>query len=212
MPRSRPSPLTPEAFRRETGVSRETLARLEAYAALLARWQRRINLASAASLGDVWRRHFLDSAQLFPYLPASLGRLVDLGSGAGFPGLVLAILGADGVELIESDGRKCTFLAEAARVTETAVTIRNARIEWLPWAPADVVTARALAPLQQLLASAERFLTCHSVCLFLKGAGVEEELTSAAKEWNMRVNRQPSKTDPRGVVLHIQGITRELRC
>ncbi len=207
----RSPPLAPEGFQRATGVSRETLARLEAYAALLAKWQRRINLVSAASMDDLWRRHMLDSAQLFPYLPESFARLVDLGSGAGFPGLVLAILGAGGVELIESDGRKCAFLAEAARVTETAVTIHNARIEALAAAPADVITARALAPLTKLLASAEPFLTCGSVCLFLKGAGVDEELTSAAKEWNMRASRHPSTTDPRGVVLHIQGIIRERR-
>ncbi len=207
----RPTPLTRGEFRRATGVSRETLERLDAHVALVKSWQRKINLVGAASMADVWRRHVLDSAQLFPLVPESCRRLVDLGSGAGFPGLVLAIMGVRGVELVESDGRKCAFLAEAARRAEAVVTIRNARIETLRAAPADVVTARACAPLPRLLDYAERFLAPTTVCLFLKGARVDEELTKAAKNWMMRVQRCASQTDPRGNILRIHEVARERR-
>src|SRR5437588_12718613 len=109
--------LSPAEFAAATGVSRETLARLDAYAELLRQWSPRINLVAASTLDDLWRRHVLDSAQLFPLLPPGAHSLIDLGSGAGFPGLVLAILGVPAVELIESDARKCAFLREAARGT-----------------------------------------------------------------------------------------------
>ena len=207
----RPPPLPRDEFHRAAGVSRETLERFDAYVALLAQWQRRINLVSQASMRDVWRRHMLDSAQLFPYVTASCARLVDLGSGAGFPGLVLAILGVRGVELVDSDGRKCAFLAEAARVTGVSVAVHNARIEALPDVPADVVTARALAPLPALLDYAARFAAPRTLCLFLKGARIDVELTEAAKHWKMRIRRFPSRSDPQGTILHIQGIAREPR-
>ncbi len=206
-----PAPLSRGGFRRATAVSRETLARFDAYVALLERWQRRVNLVSAASLADVWRRHMLDSAQLRPHVPPSCRRLVDLGSGAGFPGLVLAILGVAGVELIESGSRKCAFLAEAARATGAAVTIRHARIESLPEAPADVVTARALAPLPKLLDYTERFIGPGTQCLFLKGADVEKELTETTKYWKLRFTRIPSQSDPTGIILQIDAFARESR-
>ena len=122
------------------------LARLERYTALLATWQAKINLVSTASLQDIWRRHILDAAQLAALIPGSHRRLVDIGSGAGLPGLILAILGFEDVMLIESDGRKCAFLKEAARVTGTAVKIHHGRAETAPRDfPAAVITARALA-------------------------------------------------------------------
>ncbi len=204
----RPAPLTGEEFRRAAGVSRETLERLDAYIALVDRWRHRVNLVSAAGMADVWRRHILDSAQLLPYLPGSCERLVDLGSGAGFPGLVLAILGVRGVELVESDGRKCDFLAAAARQAGVDVVIQNVRIEALPAAAADVVTARACAPLPKLLGYAERFIGPATMCLFLKGGRVDDELTEAAKYWKMRVQRCASQTDPRGTILRIQEVAR----
>src|SRR5260370_24859153 len=154
-PPAPPEPLDPAGFAALIGVSRETLARLEAYAALLAEWNQRINLVGRDSLRDVWRRHFLDSAQLFPYLPQGARSLVDLGSGAGFPGLVLAILGVAGVELIEGDARKCAFLREAARIAAAPITIHNSRIAAMPPHAVDVVTARGCASLDQLLVLAE---------------------------------------------------------
>src|SRR6266404_3679270 len=151
-------PLDPHSFAALSGVSRETLGRLEAYAELLVRWSARINLVGANTLDDPWRRHFLDSAQLFADVPEATQSLVDLGSGAGFPGLVLAILGVPGVELIEADARKCAFLREAARIAAAPVIIRNVRIEAVPAHIVDVVTARACAPLDRLLVLAQRFI------------------------------------------------------
>jgi 16S rRNA (guanine527-N7)-methyltransferase len=206
-----PSPLTPEGFAAATGVSRETLAALTRYADLLVKWQAKINLVSADSLNDLWSRHMLDSAQLYPLLPAGSRVLVDLGSGAGFPGLVLAILGVPEVHLIESDARKCAFLIEAARLAGLAPgqnpIIHRARIEAVSGFAADVVTARACAPLDRLIPYAARFLGSPSVCLFPKGAQVEDELT-AAENWRMTVERFPSITDSSGTILHIGHIAR----
>ena len=204
------APLAAEDFRRLTGVSRETLARLERHAALLTKWQKRINLVGRESLRDLWRRHMLDSAQLVPLLPERTRSVADIGSGAGFPGLVLAIMGVPEVHLIEADARKCAFLGEAVRVTETAASIRihRGRVEDLdPW-PVDVVVARAVAPLTRLLDYAEPFLRGGTVCLFPKGAGVEEELTRSRETWTMTVERFPSASDPLGTILRLGNITR----
>src|SRR5215469_9005705 len=134
-------PLTPERVGEQLNVSRETLARLETYVRLLTAWNRRINLVGPRTLRDVWRRHILDSGQLFALMPPKTRILVDFGSGAGLPGLILAILGVPEVHLIESDGRKCAFLREAARVTETPLNVHQRRIADVPGFRADVITA-----------------------------------------------------------------------
>jgi 16S rRNA (guanine527-N7)-methyltransferase len=193
--------LTPDNFAALTGVSDETLAQLQAYAGLLANWSARINLVAASTLGDPWRRHFLDAAQLFPLIPAGAASLIDLGSGAGFPGLVLAIMGMPGVELVESDARKCVFLREAARVAAAPVTIRNARIDSVPARAVSVVTARGCAPLDRLLLYSQHFIGPETVCLFPKGEQVRQELAVAQQEWDFDVTSHPSRTDSRGVVL-----------
>ena len=210
-PNLNPHCLSPEQFAEQTGVSRETLARLEAYANLLTEWSRRINLVAASTLADAWRRHFLDSAQLLSHLPPRPQNLIDLGSGAGFPGLVLAIMGVPGVELVESDARKCAFLREVARVAASAVDIRNARIDSLPPRPVDVVTARGCAPLDRLLPWAERFIGPGTVCLFPKGEQAGQELAAAKKAWDFDVTRHDSRTDPRGVVLCLTRVKRRER-
>lgn len=190
-------------------VSRETLARLEAYAALLIRWSARINLVGRDTLADLWRRHMLDSAQLLPLIPEGAQGLIDLGSGAGFPGLVLAILGTRDVELVEADSRKAAFLREAARITEANPTIRPCRIAAVPPHPVDVVSARALAPLDRLLDLSWPFIGPATICLFPKGENVGQELTLARKGWTMTVSMHHSIADPRGVVLRLDGIVRE---
>jgi 16S rRNA (guanine527-N7)-methyltransferase len=202
------APLTEAEFARLTGVSRETQERLGAYVTLLAKWNAKINLVGPATLADVWRRHILDSAQIHGRV-ATAGLLVDLGSGAGLPGLILAILGGPEVHLVESDARKCAFLHEAARVTGTRVTVHNKRIEAMPPLQADIVTARALAPLAQLLDHASRFLKASGKCVFLKGARQADELTEARKSWHMRVTERPSLSDPSGVILEVESPTRE---
>ena len=201
-------PLDPGGFAALSGVSRETLARLEAYAGLLVQWSPRINLVGRDTLGDLWRRHFLDSAQLFRHLPPEAQSLIDLGSGAGFPGLVLAIMGVPGVELVEADARKCAFLREAARIAAASVHIRNARIEAVPPHEAAVVTARGVAPLDRLLHMAERFIGPQTVCLFPKGERAAQELTAVAQAWTMEPTCHASCTDPRGVILSLRRVSR----
>lgn len=186
--------------------------------ALLERWTKSINLVSAESLGDVWRRHILDSAQLLDLMPrptAAPSAVLDIGSGAGLPGLVLAILGAGRVHLVEADQKKATFLREAARITQSAVVVHDARIETLTPFPVDVVTARALAPLDRLLGYAAPFFSVQDraegtgrgpMAIFLKGRNVAAELTQARKKWNMAVECVASVSDPRGVVLRITDV------
>jgi 16S rRNA (guanine527-N7)-methyltransferase len=200
------TPLDPPGFARLSGVSRETLARLEAYAGLLAEWSAHINLVGATTLDDPWRRHFLDSAQLLQFIPAGTRSLIDLGSGAGFPGLVLAISGVSGVELVEADARKCAFLREAARITAAPVILHNMRIETVPPHVVDVVTARGCAPLDRLLVLAQPFIGPDTVCLFPKGERVEHELATARQAWTMDLTRHPSRSNPRGVILCLRRI------
>jgi 16S rRNA (guanine527-N7)-methyltransferase len=206
-------------------VSRETLQRLEIYAALLVKWQAKINLVGPATLPDLWRRHFLDSAQLVNLLPqpdslpragggGSLvggGTLVDLGSGAGFPGLVLAIMTDWRVHLVDSDQRKCAFLRQVALDCDVLdrVTIHAKRIEQVTGIAADVVTARACAPLGELLPLAEPFIGEKGTGLFLKGAQAEEELTQAQRHWTMRLDRRESISDPAGVILIVRHLQRK---
>lgn len=210
-------PLSAEGFRAATNVSRETLDRLKRYAALLEKWNRAINLVSRASLTDLWRRHMLDSAQLWPLLPPPQERprkVLDLGSGAGFPGLVLAIMaeagGGDEFHLVEADEKKAAFLREAARATETPIVLHGQRIETLRPFPVDAVTARACAPLPRLLDYAAPFLRPEPGSrqvprgLFLKGRDFDRELTAAREKWKMRVEEIPSRTAPGARILQIE--------
>lgn len=213
VPKQMSAPMTAAEFQKAADVSRETLARLEAYAALLIKWNRRINLVSRRSLDDLWRRHVLDSIQICKiYEPGAANVTtapwLDLGSGAGFPGLVLAIAGVRDVHLVESDARKCAFLREAARITGTEVTVHNERIEALPPQGAHTITARALAPLPRLLPLAYEHLSPDGQIILLKGLDVDVELTGAAKCWSMRVRRIPSVTAASGSILHLTEISR----
>ena len=200
--------LTPQQFQARAGVSRETLERLRAYVDLLALWNRRINLVGPRTLADVWRRHILDSAQLGRLLPIDAQKVVDLGSGAGLPGLVLAIIGVVEPHLVEADARKIAFLREAARITGTTIRLHAARSEAVTGLRADVVTARAFAPLPKLLDHAEHFIDSRSILLLLKGKGVREELTEAGKGWKMSATLHPSVSDPSGIVLQLQQVER----
>lgn len=202
-------PLGPTGFARVSGVSRETLDRLGTYVALLQAWNERINLVGRNTMGDLWRRHILDSAQLFPLLPRRTQVLVDLGSGAGLPGLVLAIMGVPEVHLIESDLRKAAFLREAARVTGAGVHIHPERIEKLPGFAADVITARALADLTTLLELSERFRQPKTMCLFLKGESAKEELEATSRScFSFKAEDVPSRSDPSGSILKLEAIKR----
>jgi 16S rRNA (guanine527-N7)-methyltransferase len=191
-------------------VSRETSDRLQIFVDTLLRWQKAINLVGRATIEDVWIRHILDSAQLVPLIPRGTRRLADLGSGAGFPGLVLAALLPDlDVVLVEADARKAAFLGEAARRMGLAKPpqIVIGRIEQVPSAGADVVTARALAPLGQLLAWAGRHRADTAICLFHKGKGWQDELTKAMKDWDIACQPLTSVTDRDAVILRIGSCT-----
>jgi 16S rRNA (guanine527-N7)-methyltransferase len=202
-------PFGPDEFAAATNVSRETLARLKAYAGLLEDWNSRHNLVSARSLEDVWRRHFWDSAQLAPLVPAKAQAIADLGSGAGFPGLVLAEMLRDKaiVTLFEATTKKCDFLKAAAQSMELSVSVQNTRMEDVTPQLFDVVTARACAPLPELLSYAQHFVGPNSVCLLLKGQNVGAELTEANKSWKMKVRQIPSLTDPSGVILELKELS-----
>jgi 16S rRNA (guanine527-N7)-methyltransferase len=187
-------------------VSRETRDQLEAMVLTLARWQKTINLVGRATLDEIWVRHVLDSAQLIPLLPKTTKTLVDLGSGAGFPGLVLAALKPGlSVTLVEADARKAAYLGEAGRRMQLAnpPTVRIGRIEALKSLEAEVVTARALAPLDRLLGLAHPHLAPGGICLFHKGAGWQAELKAAMKDWEISQQSFSSVTDRDAVLLRI---------
>jgi 16S rRNA (guanine527-N7)-methyltransferase len=191
-------------------VSRETTEQLEALVSTLARWQKAINLIGRTTIEDVWARHVLDSAQLVPLVPPRSTTLVDLGSGGGFPGLVVAALRPDlDVTLIEVDARKAAFLGEAGRrmALKKQPRVVIGRIEDVPSARADVVTARALAPLGQLLGWADRHRADTAICLFHKGKGWQAELTEAMKDWDIPCDPLSSKTDRDAVILRIGSYT-----
>jgi 16S rRNA (guanine527-N7)-methyltransferase len=202
-----PEPLTAAQFQLETGIGDCDRGRLETYLGLLEEWRPRVNLVAHSTFTDPWRRHVLDSAQLMPLLPDGLGRIADLGSGAGFPGMVLAMLGASDVHLIESEGRKCAFLETVSRETNCPVTIHNNRAETLPGLAADVVTARALAPCKRLLPLVARHLNADGTALLLKGRKAEEELTECSKNWMMSLTRIQSRSDPSGTILNVRDLT-----
>jgi len=188
-------------------VPRETETQLRAFLALLQRWTARINLVADQDDAAIWHRHILDSLQLAPLIPPREGPIVDLGSGAGFPGLVLALVTGRPTHLIEADKRKAAFLLEATRTLGLHhAQVHPYRIEATTPPPAAVVTARALAPLPELLRYAHRLLLPEGVALFPKGRGVQDELTAAARHWTMRTEQFPSRTDPAGTILRLSEI------
>lgn len=187
--------------------SPEIIKNLKKYEEILKKWQKKINLISASSLSNLWERHFLDSAQLYPLLPRT-GKVLDFGSGAGFPALVLAVIaqgqGADLVfYLVESDVRKGEFLKEVVRILGLKnVQILSDRIEHILPFSVDIITARALANLAELVDFARPFATLKTHALFIKGQGVDEEIK--ALKMSLNIFKIPSQTAPQGVILDIQ--------
>lgn len=194
-------------------VSRETLAKLEQYCALLAKWNARINLVAPSTIPDLWARHIVDSAQIFRHAPATAKHWVDLGSGGGLPALVCAILAQEALPecrftLVESDKRKAAFLLSAARELQLALTVVSDRAETLALQQADIVSARALAPLPQLLAWVARHLAENGVALLPKGKNYATELAAARHEWQFETEIFESQTDPLARLLLLKGISR----
>jgi len=193
---------------RHIKVSHETFERLSTYHDLLLKWQSKINLISNDTIEDCWNRHFLDSAQLINQIPDSADNILDIGSGAGFPGMVLAIISNKKCHLIESDTKKATFLKEVARLTNTNVTIYNERVENISIPQMPLITARALANLNQLLNWSEKFVSHETISLFPKGKNYSTELEDAKIEWAFDSEILPSVTDTNGVIVKLSHIKR----
>lgn len=194
-------------------VSRETSERLAQYESLLRKWNPAINLVARSTLDTLWGRHFRDSVQVFDLAPESARNWADLGSGGGFPGLVVAAIAADErpstrVTLVESDQRKAAFLATVAREIGVGVTVLSERIEAVAPLHADVLTARALAPLSRLLGFAERHLAPGGAAIFPKGAAWREEVGQALESWRFSYQNNDSVTEPGATILTIGGISR----
>jgi 16S rRNA (guanine527-N7)-methyltransferase len=190
-------------------VSRETSEKLRIYQEMLQKWNGTINLVSKSSLKTSAVRHFADSAQLWSLRP-NFESWVDIGSGAGFPGMVLAILseGQGDFHLVESDARKCAFLRNVSRETKTPVTVHTQRIEEFDAVRADVLSARALASIDQLFTYTENILKPDAICLYLKGQSCESELEEASRSWTYKAENFASQTDDNGTVLRIKDIAR----
>jgi 16S rRNA (guanine527-N7)-methyltransferase len=199
--------MTPEGFQEISGASDEDLERLRTYVALLNKWQDKINLVSKDSLTDVWRRHILDSAQLAPLIGSQIKSIADIGTGAGFPGMVLSIIGAaEEIHLIESNERKNAFLREVNRVTKAGTIIHNIRVEKLQEVSVDLVVSRAVASLEQLLQYVNPLIKKGGQCLFLKGKKWREELTEVQKKWIINESVIQSLSDPSGMILKLEEI------
>ncbi|MEO1313287.1 MAG: 16S rRNA (guanine(527)-N(7))-methyltransferase RsmG [Pseudomonadota bacterium] len=195
------------------GVSRETLEALESYLAETLKWTAKINLIAKSSHANAWERHVLDSAQLWNHRPQNAHRWLDLGSGAGFPALVNAIIAkTEAPDLsfacVESDIRKAVFLRKIVTQHRLNACVLDQRIEDLPTQDADVISARALAPLPKLLTLASAHATADATFLLLKGRRYRSELTEARKIWQFDHSAVPSRTDPEAVILIVKGLKR----
>jgi 16S rRNA (guanine527-N7)-methyltransferase len=199
-------------LQRDLDVSRETLQKLQTYADLLIKWQKAKNLVANSTLDDLWRRHFLDSAQLAPEMCKVFGEkqltILDIGSGAGFPGLVLSVMGLGRAHMVEANGRKCIFMRNVSRETSADAQICNDRIENISPFPVDVIVSRACASIGQLLTWSAPFLVSNPEIWLLKGETAEDELTEAQACWNMKIQRINSLSDSSGVILRLCDVKR----
>jgi 16S rRNA (guanine527-N7)-methyltransferase len=205
----------PDEFQESTNVSRETIERLETYSALLKEWSAKLNLIGPGTVDHIWHRHFLDSAQFLPHGrpkdSATPQVWADVGSGAGFPGMVLAIMGASPMHLVEANSNKCEFLTAVGGATGTEVMIHGHRVEKMKrqdfsLTGPDVIAVRAVAPLPKLLKRLGGLLTPNTVLLLAAGQDIESALTKAGKSWKMTVERLPSRTHPASSILRIQDL------
>lgn len=194
-------------------VSRETYERLIKLSQLIQKWTKSINLIANASVPDIWERHIVDSIQVFGYAPSGWTTWTDIGSGGGLPALVVAIvdLKRRPITLIESDQRKCLFLNTARRELDLNISVQNGRIEDQNMPLADVLTARALAPLDELMAFSQKLLRHDGTAIFPKGERFQDELDRARIDWEFDVISHSSKTHPSASVLEISRIQRRER-
>ncbi|UZD90710.1 16S rRNA (guanine(527)-N(7))-methyltransferase RsmG [Cognatishimia activa] len=205
--------MIPQSVQEQLDVSRETLDRLALLAELLEKWNSKINLVSPSTIKDLWNRHILDSVQLFNLAQPSGGKWLDIGSGGGFPGLVLAIMNAElpapwDITMMESDVRKCTFLRTVLRETSVKADVVTARIEKADPHSADVLSARALADLDALLSFSERHLEANGTAIFPKGVNWKKEVQAAEKSWSFSSEVIKSETQEGAVILKVRDIKR----
>lgn len=203
-----------EEFAAAYGVSRETLERLDTYVGLLKKWSRAINLLGPIDDDELWQRHIADSGQLIEYLPSNAKTWLDIGTGAGLPGIVIAILAKDTlpglkITLLDSDKKKAAFLREVSRRTSLSVDILAERTEDIPPSDYDVISARAFAPLRRLLRHVEMISPGAGQLLLHKGKNIDAEIDEALLEWNIKAQTLPSRTDPEGVILQIESFSRK---
>ncbi len=189
------------------GVSRETYERLKAYQDLLLKWQTKINLIGPDTVSDSWHRHFIDSLQLLPYINDLNARAVDFGTGAGFPGMVLAIAGAGDMHLIESDMKKVMFLREVARITNTKVTIHHQRIERASIQNVSIIYSRACSSLSELFSYASTYVSRETICYFHKGKNYSKEILDANGDWLFDYTSYPSVTDAQGTLVKVEHLS-----
>ena len=204
---------TYEEFCSYQHVSRETFNKFEIFIEVLLKWQKSVNLISNSTINTIWKRHFLDSAQLYTYSQDIKGNILDIGSGAGFPGMILAMMGKNNVNLIESDQKKCIFMREVARLTNTKVKIYNCRIEDLDYMKPELIISRALAPLSKLIEYVDNHMNKNieenkatPKLLFLKGKNYNNEIYDLLKIKKLEIDIFPSITDDFGKVLYIKNI------
>jgi 16S rRNA (guanine527-N7)-methyltransferase len=197
----------------DLGVSRETIDRLEQFSALVLKWTKSINLISSKTADDIWQRHILDSAQIYQYSAENTGKWLDIGSGGGFPGIVVAILSSDAgrktsYTLIESDQRKATFLRTAIRELDLPMRVLSERIDQAKEQEADVISARALSQLSDLLPMVARHQHEQTTVLLHKGQSWQQEIAEARKNWSFALSDYPSMTDPNARILKLNRIAR----
>jgi 16S rRNA (guanine527-N7)-methyltransferase len=201
-----------ESYYRElndiTEVSRETFDKCVLYINTLLKWNQKINLVSKKhqNFDDIWHRHFVDSAQLIKHIPQHTRVITDFGSGGGFPGIVIGIIGDYKLHLVESDVRKCVFLKEVSRLVKRDIHIHNQRIENIDVWESDVLTARALASVDKLLNITKDFRNKSKISLFLKGQNVVEEIEEAKKNWCFEYEKYQSSSNISGCILKITNL------
>lgn len=201
-------------FLKKSGVSRETMENIKIYASLLKKWQKQINLVSDSTLTEMWSRHFYDSFQLkalIEALPhrqdeAKKMRFLDIGSGAGFPGLLLSMLDIGEFHMVESNNKKCAFMRQVIRETNATAVVHNERAEKLVPFHVDYIVSRACASLDKLFELGKNFIHEDTICLFLKGQIANEEISQARKNWHFEVNKFTSATEESGMILKVSHI------
>lgn len=203
-----------EDFYKKTNVPRETMDKIHIYASLLEKWQKKINLVSSATLPDMWRRHFYDSFQLKDLFEGSNSgnlKILDIGSGAGFPGLLLSMFDIGEFHMVESNNKKCAFMGQVIRQTGCRAIVHNERVENMASFPVDYVISRACASLDKLLGLGRNFMGTDTVCLFLKGQIADQEILDAKTNWDLNVKKFTSVSEESGMILkvsHIKALSR----